>query len=83
MSGLPDVVETRSLSKSGLSQVTVVFDDHVNIYFARQLVLERLQTAKEQFRRSLRLNPSWGRSARDLVRSINTWLPVKAKITWN
>ena len=46
MSGLPNVVETRSLSKSGLSQVTVVFDDHVNIYFARQLVLERLQTAK-------------------------------------
>ena len=44
----PDVEEVRSLSKFGLSQVTVVFDDHVNIYFARQLVQERLQEAREQ-----------------------------------
>ena len=57
MSGLPDVVETRSLSKSGLSQVTVVFDDHVNIYFARQLVLERLQTAKEQLPQVFKAQP--------------------------
>ncbi len=48
MSGLPDVDEVRSLSRYGLSQVTVVFKDHVNIYFARQLVLERLQQAKEE-----------------------------------
>jgi cobalt-zinc-cadmium resistance protein CzcA len=48
MAGLPDVEEVRSLSKFGLSQVTVVFKDHVNIYFARQLVLERLQEAREQ-----------------------------------
>lgn len=48
MSGLPDVEEVRSLSKYGLSQVTVVFKDQVNIYFARQLVLERLQQAKEE-----------------------------------
>lgn len=48
MSGLPDVEEVRSLSRYGLSQVTVVFKDHVNIYFARQLVLERLQQAKEE-----------------------------------
>lgn len=47
MSGLPDIDEIRSLSRYGLSQVTVVFKDHVNIYFARQLVLERLQAAKE------------------------------------
>ncbi len=57
MSGLPNVVETRSLSKSGLSQVTVVFDDHVNIYFARQLVLERLQTAKEQLPQVFKAQP--------------------------
>ncbi len=48
MSGLPDVTEVRSLSRYGLSQVTVVFNDHVDIYFARQLVLERLQAAKEE-----------------------------------
>ncbi len=47
MSGLPDVERTWSISKTGLSQVTVVFADGVDIYFARQLVLERLQQARE------------------------------------
>ena len=48
MSGLPDIAEIRSVSKFGLSAVTVVFDDSVNTYFARQLVLERLSQAREQ-----------------------------------
>jgi cobalt-zinc-cadmium resistance protein CzcA len=48
MAGLPNVEGVRSLSKFGLSQVTVVFNDGVNIYFARQLVQERLQQAREQ-----------------------------------
>ncbi len=48
MSGLPDIEEIRSVSKFGLSAVTVVFADSVNIYFARQLVLERLSQAREQ-----------------------------------
>ncbi len=48
MGGLPGVEEVRSLTRSGLSQVTVVFWDGTDIYFARQLVLERLQEAKEQ-----------------------------------
>ena len=43
MLGLPDKEEVRSLSKLGLSMVTVVFDDSVPMYFARQLVSERLQ----------------------------------------
>jgi len=43
MLGLPDKLEVRSLSKLGLSMVTVVFDDSVSMYFARQLVSERLQ----------------------------------------
>jgi cobalt-zinc-cadmium resistance protein CzcA len=47
MSGLPDVEEIRSISRFGLSSVTVVFRDKVNIYFARQLVGERLSAAKE------------------------------------
>ncbi|WP_347275535.1 CusA/CzcA family heavy metal efflux RND transporter [Candidatus Kuenenia sp.] len=60
MSSLPDVVEVRSISKTGLSQVTVTFDDHVNIYFARQLILERLQTAKEQLPQVLMAQPIMG-----------------------
>ena len=47
MSGLPDLVELRSVSRSGLSAVTVVFDERVNLYFARQLVSERLAGARE------------------------------------
>ncbi len=48
LSGLPDLEEVRSVSKFGLSVVTVVFKDGVDIYFARQLVNERLQAAREQ-----------------------------------
>ena len=48
MYSLPDVEEVRSISKTGLSVVTVVFKEGTDIYFARQLVFERLQTAKEQ-----------------------------------
>src|SRR5262245_53912005 len=47
MNGLPDLVEIRSVSRYGLSAVTVVFDDGVNVYFARQLVAERLAQARE------------------------------------
>lgn len=47
MYALPDVKEVRSISKTGLSGITVVFDENVDIYFARQLVFERLQAAKE------------------------------------
>lgn len=48
MAGLPHLKQTRSLSRSGLSQVTVIFEDGTDLYFARQLVNERLQSAKEQ-----------------------------------
>ena len=48
MAGLPHLEETRSLSRYGLSQVTVVFKDGTDIYFARQLVNERIQAAKGQ-----------------------------------
>ena len=48
MSGLPKVEEVRSVSKPGLSAVTVVFDDSVDVYFARQLVFERLAQARAQ-----------------------------------
>jgi len=48
MSGLAGLKETRSLSKYGLSVLTLVFEDKVDTYFARQLVLERLIEVKER-----------------------------------
>jgi cobalt-zinc-cadmium resistance protein CzcA len=48
IAGLPGLSFTRSLSRYGLSQVTVVFEDGTDIYFARQLVNERIQEAKGQ-----------------------------------
>jgi len=46
MAGLPELEYTRSLSRYGLSQVTVVFKDGTDTYFARNLVAQRLQEAK-------------------------------------
>ncbi|MDZ4257893.1 MAG: CusA/CzcA family heavy metal efflux RND transporter [Gemmatimonadales bacterium] len=48
MFGLPQLEQIRSLSKFGLSQVTVVFEDGTDLYFARQQVQERLQMAREE-----------------------------------
>jgi len=47
MSGLPKVEQIRSVSKFGLSVVTVVFDEGTDIYWARQLVAERLSDARD------------------------------------
>ena len=46
ISGLPGLQVMRSISKFGLSQVTVLFEDNVDIYFARQLINERLSTVE-------------------------------------
>ncbi len=46
IAGLPGLTEVRSISKFGLSQLTVTFEDGIDIYFARQLVMERLQTVE-------------------------------------
>lgn len=48
MANLPDLAELRSVSRFGLSVITVVFDEHVDIYFARQLIYERLKEAEEK-----------------------------------
>ena len=45
--GLPSSVEVRSLSKFGLSMVTVVFEDGTDIYFARQMVMERILSVQD------------------------------------
>lgn len=52
MYALPDVEEVRSISRTGLSVVTIVFQEGVDIYFARQLVFEQLQAARESI-------PAW------------------------
>ena len=46
IANLPDLEELRSISRFGLSVITVVFDDKVDIYFARQLINERLKEAE-------------------------------------
>ncbi|AWM13373.1 CusA/CzcA family heavy metal efflux RND transporter [Flavobacterium sediminis] len=48
IANIPDLVETRSISRFGLSVVTVVFKENVDIYFARQLVNEKLKEAEEK-----------------------------------
>ena len=48
MAGLPNLEQTRSLSRYGLSQVTVIFKDGTDIYFARQLVNECIQEARDK-----------------------------------
>lgn len=48
LSNLPDLVELRSISRFGLSVVTVVFKENVDVYFARQLISERLREAEDE-----------------------------------
>src|SRR6185369_11454160 len=47
MAGVPGLVQTRSFSRNGFAQVTAVFDDGVDLYFARQQVSERLAAARD------------------------------------
>lgn len=47
LAGIPGLESTRSLSRNGFSQVTAIFHDNVNVYFARQQIAERLSEAKE------------------------------------
>jgi cobalt-zinc-cadmium resistance protein CzcA len=48
MTGLPGLEELRSLNKNGLSLITLVFNDDTNVYFARQLVMERMMEVKDK-----------------------------------
>ena len=58
LAGLPGLIETRSLSRHGFSQITAIFADRTDIYFARNLVNERIQAAREDLPDGL--NPSMG-----------------------
>ena len=58
MSGLPKLDYTRSLSRYGLSQVTVIFKEGTDIYFARQLISQRLQAVKNKLPEGI--NPMMG-----------------------
>jgi cobalt-zinc-cadmium resistance protein CzcA len=53
MANLPDIVEMRSFSRFGLSVITIVFKDEVNIYFARQLIGEKLKQAEKDIPASM------------------------------
>jgi cobalt-zinc-cadmium resistance protein CzcA len=53
IANLPDLVEVRSISRFSLSVITVVFKDNVDIYFARQLINEKLKEAEEQIPQGL------------------------------
>jgi cobalt-zinc-cadmium resistance protein CzcA len=59
MNGLPDVTEVRSLTRFGLSAVTIVFEEGADIYLSRQLVAERLSTARAAIPEELG-NPTMG-----------------------
>lgn len=48
MAGIPNLEQTRSISRYGLSQVTIIFKDGTDIYWARQLINQRLQEADGQ-----------------------------------
>ena len=48
MAGIPGLTSTRSLSRNGFSQITVIFTDQTDIYFARQQVAERMRQAAEK-----------------------------------
>ncbi|VVE34208.1 cation transporter [Pandoraea aquatica] len=58
MSGLPGLEQTRSMSRYGLSQITVIFKDGTDVYFARQLVNERIGQAKAKLPDGI--NPEMG-----------------------
>lgn len=69
MTGLPGLIEMRSLNRNGLSLITLVFTEKTDVYFARQLVMERLMEVMEKMPEGV--TPILGPVATGLVRSIN------------
>ena len=81
MNGIPGVVRVQSISKFGLSVVTVYFRDDIDIYFARQQVFERLSLAKDRIPAGF--EPGWDPSRPEPARSIFTKSSVAARALRN
>ena len=73
MSNLPGVEEIRSISRFGISLVTVVFDEDMDIYLARQLINEQLDRVKEESTGTVSEPGNWVPLVPDSVRFINTF----------
>lgn len=77
LAGTPGLESTRSFSRNGFAQITAVFSDRTNIYFARQQVSERINEAKAN------LPPAWrsssARSRRGSARSIGGMLNLPSR----
>ncbi len=58
MSGMPKMEQTRSISRYGLSQVTIIFEDGTDIYWARQLINQRFQEAMGEMPEDVQPNMS-------------------------
>ena len=81
VSGLPLVEELRSVTKFGLSVVTVVFEEGTDIYWARQLVSERLSEARDEPSPKATATPSHRvRSRPDSVRSTNSRCEQRTRV---
>ena len=78
MSGLPGLKEIRSTSRYGLSAVTVIFEEGVDRYFARQLVNERSTPFPLRW-----ANRLWGHSRLDSVKSISSLSEARDTRQWN
>ncbi len=72
MSGLPNVEQIRSISKFGISVVTIVFHEGTDIYRARQLVGERLDQGRRRRSRPATARPRSARSRRPWARSTSS-----------
>ena len=73
LAGIPGLEYTRSLSRNGFAQVTAVFTEKTDIYFARQQVAERLRTAEEDLPEGV--NPEMGPIATGLKPRSGGWRP--------
>lgn len=82
MSGLPSIEEIRSVSKFGLSVVTVVFEEGTDIYWARQLVSERLVEAREEVPRAT-ASRRWARFRPGSARSTSSKCAAKGTRRWS
>jgi len=87
VANIPDIIELRSISRLGLSVITVVFEDGVDIYWARQQLSERLKEAEESIPEDLHKSHLL-RYLQDLARYISTVCLLKkvmkkSLIQWN